>query len=60
MCIACQASYIVKHFLIEYRDLALIRRFTITSDMKDLFENDHIDDMLSFLKKIKLFQRLWT
>ena len=56
-CIAYQTSF--KHFLQECRDLSLIRRYFFKAhNMKDLFENIDRDDILSFLREIKLLQRL--
>ena len=43
------------HFLIECRDLACNRQcFFNSNNMKDLFENVNMDDILSFLGEIKL------
>ena len=46
---ACQTPYNIKYFLIEYKDLAL-NIFFNTSNMKNLFENVNIEDILSFLR----------
>ena len=34
------------------------KRFFHANNMKDLFENVNIDDILSFLREIKLYQKL--
>ena len=51
-----QTSYTVKYFLIECGDLVLTRQhFFNANNLKDLFENVDIDDILS-LREIKLYQ----
>ena len=59
-CIARQTTYTIKHFLLECRDLTLIKQcFFNSNNTKDLFENVNIDDILSFLREIKLYLKLW-
>ena len=49
----------LKHFLKGCRDLALMRQsFFNAKNMKDLFENVDMDDIFSFLREIKLYQKL--
>ena len=49
-------KYLVKYFLSECRDWALIRQsFFNANNMIDLFENVDIDAILSFLREIKLY-----
>ena len=53
-----QTPYTANHFLIECRALALIKQlFLNTDNIKDPFENDNMDDILS-LREIKLYQKL--
>ena len=56
MCYACQTKYTVKHILIECTDLAHIRKtFDSANNMKELFQNAEINNVISFLKTMKLF-----
>ena len=58
-CIACQTMYTVKHFLIECGDLALTRQdFYNVNNLKELFDNVSITDILSFLRETNLYSKL--
>ena len=58
-CLTCQTTCSVKHILIECRTFAVIRkRFFKVNSINDLFENIKIDDMLSFLRKTGLYQKM--
>ena len=58
-CLTYQTTCTVKHILIEYRAFAVIRkRFFKVNNSTDLFENVKIDDILSFLREIELYQKI--
>ena len=60
MCYACQTKYTVKHILIECTDLAHIRKtFYCANNMKELFQNTEINNVISFLKTVKLYTKIW-
>ena len=60
-CETCRTPLTVKHLFIECRVFAHIRNhYFNANNMKDLFEKVNIEDILSFLKKIKLYHRIWT
>ena len=55
MCYACQTKYTVKYILIECIDLANVRKtFYSANNMKELFQNTEINNVISFLKTVKL------
>ena len=57
-CATCQIPCTVKHFLIECGAFALTRKnFFNANNMKDLFEKVNIDDILSFLREIRLYKK---
>ena len=59
MCYACQTKYIVKHILIEFNDLAHIRKtFYSANNMKELFQSTEINKVISFLKTVKLYRKI--
>ena len=59
-CLSCQIHCTVKHILIEYRAFTLIRKqFFKMNSLSDLFENVKIEDVLSFLRETKLYQKIW-
>ena len=60
-CLKCQTPYTVKHTLVECRAFALIRkRFFKVNSLSDLlFEDVNMDDVLSFLREIGLYQIIW-
>ena len=58
-CETCQTPLTVKHLLMEYRLLAHIRnRYFKANNMKDLFENVNMEDILSFSREIKSYHRI--
>ena len=59
-CLTCQTTCTVKRILIVYRTFAVIRKwfFKLTS-LTELFENIKIDDVLSFLRKTGLYEKIW-
>ena len=59
MCYACQTKYTMKHILIECTDLAHIRKiFYSANNMKELFQNTEINDVISFLKTVNLYTKI--
>ena len=58
MCHTCQTKYTVKHILIECTDLARIRgTFYSANDMKELFQNIEMKNVMSFLKAINIHSK---
>ena len=58
-CITCQTSYIIKQFLIECKNFAVIRKyFYHINNRRNAFNNISIDNILFFLKEMKLYQKL--
>ena len=56
---ACQTKYTVKHILIECTDVAHIRKtFYNANNMKELFQNTKINNVISFLKTVKLYTKI--
>ena len=54
-CIICQTSRNVKHFPIECKAFHSRQKTPFNvNNMKDLFENTYIDEILSFLRETKL------
>ena len=59
-CTACQEIYSVRHVLIGCIDLGLIRpRFYTVPDMKTLFDTVSVDRIVSFVKEVNLFTKIW-
>ena len=59
MCYACQTKYNVKPILIECTDLAHIRKtFYSANNMKEMFQNTEIKNVIQFLKKVKLYTKI--
>ena len=59
MCYACQTKYTMKHILIECTNLAHIRKiFYSVNNMKELFQNTEINNVISFLKTVKLYTKI--
>ena len=51
-CLTCQTLYTIKHILMECGVLATARERHFKADnMRDLFENINMDDVLSFLRE---------
>ena len=57
-CTVCQTPLTIKHLLIECSSSLLIKRFFFQYNLKDLFENVSMENALSFLRKIKVFEKL--
>ena len=58
-CISCNEPFTVKHFLINCIEFSHMRRqFFQTNDLRYLFENVPIDNILIFLKHINLFNKV--
>ena len=56
----CQTPCTVKHVLILYRAFALTRkRFFNVNSLSNLFENINLEDVLYFLREIRLHQKIW-
>ena len=54
-------SNMIKHILLESKLLNNTRKhYFHTNTIKDLFENVHMDDVLSFLKETGFYQKIWT
>ena len=54
-CLTWQTPYTIKHVLVECGALAITRdRHFKTDNMRDMFENVHMDDVLSFLRDVKI------
>ena len=59
MCYACQTKYTMKHILIECTNVAQIRKtFYSANNIKELFQNPEMNDMISFLKTVKLYTKI--
>ena len=59
MCYAWQTKYTMKHILIECTNLAHIRKtFFSANNMKEQFENTKINNVISFLKTVKLYTKI--
>ena len=59
MCYACQTKYTVKHILIECTNLARIRKtFYSANNMKELFQNTEINNVISFQLTVKLYTKI--
>ena len=60
MCHACQTKYTVQHILIECTDLPHIREtFYSANDMKELFQDIEIKNVISLLKAIDIYGKIW-
>ena len=58
-CIACNQFITVKHILIDCVDFSQIRnKYFQANDLTQLFQDVSIDDFLSFLKDINLFNKI--
>ena len=59
MCYAYQTKYTVKHILIECTDQADIRKtFYSANNMKELFQNTEINNVISFVKTVKVYTKI--
>ena len=58
-CLTCQTPYIIQHVLLECEALAITReRYLKTDNMRDMFENVHMHDVLSFLRNTGLYLKI--
>ena len=52
-------NYTVKHILIECTDLTHIKQtFYSANNMKELFQDTEINNVISFLKTVKLYRKI--
>ena len=59
MCYVCQTKYSMKHILIECTGLVHIRKtFYSANNMKELFQNTEINNVILFLKTVKLYTKI--
>ena len=57
-CIGCDAPFTVRHFLLECGDFAQVRNNCFHVDnMKELFQDIHIDSIVTFLRQINLLTK---
>ena len=58
-CVGCDPPFTVRHFLLECGDFAQVRNNCFHVDnMKELFQDIHIDSIMTFLKQINLFNKI--
>ena len=58
-CVGCDAPFTVRHFLLECGDFAQVRNNCFLVDiMKQLFQDIHIDSIMTFLRQINLFNKI--
>ena len=58
-CLTCQTPYTIKHILMKCAVLATARDGHFKTDnMRDLFENINMDDVLSFLREAELYLKI--
>ena len=58
-CLICLTPYTIKHILMECDVLATTReRHFKADDMRDLFKNINMDDVLSFLREAELYLKI--
>ena len=56
MCYGYKTKYTVNHILIESTDLR--KTFSSAKDMKEMFRNTEINNVISFLKTGKLYTKI--
>ena len=58
-CVGCDAPFSVRHFLLECGDFARVRNncFHVVN-LKQLFQDIHIDSIMTFLRHINLFTKI--
>ena len=55
----CDAPFTVRHFLLECGDFAQVRNNCFHVDnMKELFQDIHIDSIMTFLRQINRFNKI--
>ena len=58
-CVGCDAPFTVRHFLLECGDFAQVRNNCFHVDnMKELFQDIHIESIMTFLRQINLFNKI--
>ena len=58
-CVGCDASFTVRHFLLECGDFAQVRNnCSHVDNVKELFQDIHIDSIMTFLRQINLFNKI--
>ena len=58
-CVGCDAPFTVRHFLYECGDFAQVRNnCSHVDNMKQLFQDIHIDSIMTFLRQINLFNKI--
>ena len=58
-CVGCDAHFTVRHFLLECGDFAQVRNNCFhVNNMKELFQDIHIDSIMTFLRQINLFNKI--
>ena len=58
-CVGCDTPFTVRHFLLEYGDFAQVRNNCIhVENMKQLFQDIHIDSIMTFLRQINIFNKI--
>ena len=58
-CVGCDAPFTVRHFLLECGDFAQVKNNCFHVDnMKELFQDIHIDSIMTFLRQINLFNKI--
>ena len=57
--VGCDSPFTVRHFLLECGGFAQVRnnRFHV-ENMKQLFQDTHIDSIMTFLRQINLFNKI--
>ena len=58
-CVGCDVPFTVRHFLLEGGDFAQVRiNCFLVDNMKELFQDIHIDSIMPFLGQINLFNKI--
>ena len=58
-CVVCDAPFTVRHFLLQCGDFSQVRNNCFHVDnMKQLFQDIHIDSIMTFLRQIDLFNKI--
>ena len=58
-CVGCDAPFTVRHFFLECGDFAQVRNNCFhVENMKQLFQDIHIDSIMTFFKQINLCNKI--
>ena len=58
-CVGYDTPFIVRHFLLECGDFAQVRNNCFhVENMKQLFQDIHIDSIMTFLRQINIFNKI--